>query len=83
MKRGDSPPHPDEPAGKSAEAQNKAASPNDDARCRLPPPERVLSETEFVSPKGRRYRIVHSSEADEYDPPTVEEGADSDQADSE
>jgi hypothetical protein len=35
----------------------------------LPDPESVVSERVFISPKGRRYRILRTSEQDPYDPP--------------
>jgi hypothetical protein len=35
----------------------------------LPDPESVVSEREFISPKGRRYRILRTTDKDPYDPP--------------
>jgi hypothetical protein len=35
----------------------------------LPNPESVVSEQVFISPKGRRYRILRTTEKDPYDPP--------------
>ncbi len=35
----------------------------------LPDPKSVVSERIFVSPKGRRYRILRTTEKDPYDPP--------------
>jgi hypothetical protein len=35
----------------------------------LPDPASVVSERVFVSPKGRRYRILRTTEKDPYDPP--------------
>jgi hypothetical protein len=32
-----------------------------------PAPESIVGETEFVSPKGFRYRIIHTSEVDASD----------------
>jgi hypothetical protein len=33
----------------------------------LPDPRSVVSETTFVSPKGKRYRILKTTERDPYD----------------
>ena len=52
---------PDRPAEKPA--ANTVDRPG------LPDPETVISVTEFTSPKGRRYRILRTTEKDEYDPP--------------
>jgi hypothetical protein len=39
-------------------------------RRRKPPdPETVVSESKFVSPKGRVYRILRTNQTDPYDPP--------------
>jgi hypothetical protein len=35
----------------------------------LPDPASVVSERDFVSPKGARYRIIRTTETDPYDPP--------------
>ena len=35
----------------------------------LPDPKSVVSERTFISPKGRRYRILRTTEKDPYDPP--------------
>ena len=35
----------------------------------LPDPESVVSERVFISPKGRRYRILRTTDKDPYDPP--------------
>jgi len=35
----------------------------------LPDPSSVVAETVFVSPKGRRYRILRTDEKDAYDRP--------------
>ncbi len=37
-----------------------------------PDPDTVIAERTFVSPKGRRYRILTTTESDPYDPPYVE-----------
>lgn len=34
----------------------------------LPDPKTVVSERTFVSPKGRRFRIIRTTEKDPYDP---------------
>ena len=34
----------------------------------LPDPETVVSERIFISPKGRRYRILRTIDRDPYDP---------------
>ena len=40
-------------------------------RKRKPPPapESVISQSTFVSPKGRVYRILRTNQTDPYDPP--------------
>jgi hypothetical protein len=35
----------------------------------LPDKDTVISEREFTSPKGKRYRIIKTTERDPYDPP--------------
>ena len=35
----------------------------------LPSPDSVVSEVIFISPKGRRYRILRTNQTDPYDPP--------------
>jgi hypothetical protein len=35
----------------------------------LPDERTVISEQMFVSPKGKRYRIIRTTEKDPYDPP--------------
>jgi len=35
----------------------------------LPDKATVVSEREFTSPKGKRYRIIRTTERDPYDPP--------------
>jgi hypothetical protein len=35
----------------------------------LPDKETVVSERTFTSPKGKRYRIIRTTEKDPYDPP--------------
>ena len=35
----------------------------------LPAPESVVSETDFTSPTGRKYRIIHTTETDPKDKP--------------
>jgi hypothetical protein len=35
----------------------------------LPAPESIVSETEFTSPKGAKYRIIKTTETDPYDKP--------------
>jgi hypothetical protein len=39
------------------------------ARPGLPAPSSIVSVKTFTSPKGRRYRIIETDEADGYDPP--------------
>jgi hypothetical protein len=38
----------------------------------LPDPATVVSERTFTSPKGKRYRIIKTTEKDPYDPPDDE-----------
>jgi len=35
----------------------------------LPDKETIVSERTFISPKGKRYRIIRTTEKDPYDPP--------------
>jgi hypothetical protein len=35
----------------------------------LPDKETIVSERTFTSPKGKRYRIIRTTEKDPYDPP--------------
>ena len=35
----------------------------------LPNPESVIAEKTFISPKGKRYRVLTTTETDPYDPP--------------
>lgn len=43
--------------------------PESSARTGMPAPDSIISETTFTSPKGRVYRILRTSEMDEYDEP--------------
>jgi hypothetical protein len=57
-------PEPDEPSGPpedSTEAEKE--------RPGLPRKESRVSEKPFVSPKGKRYRIIKTDEKDAYDEP--------------
>lgn len=36
---------------------------------RLPNKDAIISERTFTSPKGKRYRIIRTTEKDPYDPP--------------
>lgn len=38
-------------------------------RAGLPDPDSVVSEEEFTSPMGGRYRVLHTTETDAYDEP--------------
>ncbi len=49
-------------------AAKKAAKPTRPRNPGLPDPETVVSERLFVSPKGRRFRIITTTEKDPYDP---------------
>jgi hypothetical protein len=40
----------------------------------LPAPESIVSETEFTSPSGRSYRIIHTTEVDPGDEPKRAKG---------
>jgi hypothetical protein len=53
---------PDETSG---DAPPPGAAPNPG----LPDPKSVVSERVFISPKGRRYRILRTTDKDPYDPP--------------
>jgi hypothetical protein len=54
------------PKRKPAPAQPPAKS-----RPGLPNPDSVVSEDTLTSPKGNRYRIITTTQADPYDPPLV------------
>jgi hypothetical protein len=40
----------------------------------LPDTATVIAEREFTSPKGKRYRIIRTTQRDPYDPPDDERG---------
>jgi hypothetical protein len=46
----------------------------------LPDPKTVVSERLFVSPKGRRFRIITTTEKDPYDPDHSDTDKDTDKA---
>ena len=48
---------------------SKAPPPGEAPNPGLPDPESVISERVFISPKGRRYRILRTTDKDPYDPP--------------
>lgn len=52
----------------SQERRKSSGAPNPG----LPDKETVISERTFVSPKGKRYRIIRTTEKDPYDPPDDE-----------
>ena len=54
---------------KGSRKSGEKTSPSERARPGLPDPSSVVAETAFVSPKGRRYRILRTDEKDAYDPP--------------
>jgi hypothetical protein len=54
------PPSPGTPAGRSARAKPRPG---------LPDKSSIVSVKTLVSPKGNRYRIIETDEADAYDPP--------------
>jgi hypothetical protein len=56
--------------GESPSPENRpAASSNALRSLGLPAPESVVGETQFTSPKGFKYRIIHTSEVDLSDEP--------------
>jgi hypothetical protein len=59
---GDGPERKPQRPGKPAETPNPG----------LPDKDTVISERTFTSPKGRRYRILRTTEKDPYDPPDDE-----------
>jgi hypothetical protein len=62
--------------GPRDDAEIAAGGPAASARAGLPDPDSVMSEDELVSPKGHRYRVLHTTERDDYDepdPPLTEE----------
>ena len=61
------PPGKEDRKGSGKSGEN--ASPSEETRPGLPDPSSVVAETVFVSPKGRRYRILRTDEKDAYDPP--------------
>ena len=54
---------------KGSRKSGENASLSKETRPGLPDPSSVVAETVFVSPKGRRYRILRTDEKDAYDPP--------------
>jgi hypothetical protein len=48
------------PAGESTSSGRPESSPG----AGLPAPESIISEHEFTSPKGRKYRIIRTTETD-------------------
>ena len=61
------PPGKEDRRGSRKSGEN--ASLSEETRPGLPDPSSVVAETVFVSPKGRRYRILRTDEKDAYDPP--------------
>ena len=59
---------PDQPAGIDSGEQSASSA------GRVSPPESVISETEFTSPRGAKYRIIKTKETDPYDKPTRPKG---------
>jgi hypothetical protein len=53
------------PGETSGETPPPGAAPNPG----LPDPKSVVSERVFISPKGRRFRILRTTDKDPYDPP--------------
>lgn len=58
----------DEPKGPSRRADRKQGT-RATSNPGLPDPASVVSEKMFLSPAGRRYRILRTNERDAYDPP--------------
>jgi hypothetical protein len=56
------------PDNKDGDDKNKDESPRQ-PNPGLPDPATVISERTFTSPKGKRYRIIRTTEKDPYDPP--------------
>ena len=50
-------------SGNSADLRRSSQIPG------LPDPKSVVSERVLISPKGRRFRILRTTEKDPYDPP--------------
>jgi hypothetical protein len=62
-------PVPDQAAGPGS-----GGEPQPPPQSGLPAPESIVSEAEFVSPKGAKYRIIKTSETDPYDKPEKPKG---------
>jgi hypothetical protein len=58
----------DKPEGK----EPKRPKPSPARNPGLPDKATIVSERTFTSPKGRRYRIIRTTEKDPYDPPDDE-----------
>jgi hypothetical protein len=61
---------------KRKDARQSRNDPHQGARLRnlgLPDKETIVSERTFTSPKGKRYRIIRTTEKDPYDPPDDED----------
>jgi hypothetical protein len=50
-----------------AEALEEESEVAPEGRSGLPRPESIISETEFTSPSGSKYRIIHTTEVDPSD----------------
>ncbi len=62
-------------AAKQRAPQPKAAAKSTARRRRgLPAPESVEAVIPFTSPKGQKFRILRTNEADSYDPPSAPPG---------
>jgi hypothetical protein len=57
-----------------ATSHEAGQAPGSPARPGLPAPESIVSETEFTSPKGAKYRIIKTTETDPYDKPKRPKG---------
>jgi hypothetical protein len=58
----------DKPGGKGQKRPTPSKAPNPG----LPDKGTVISERTLTSPKGKRYRIIRTTERDPYDPPDDE-----------
>jgi hypothetical protein len=53
--------------------RRKKPKPSSEPNPGLPDEATVISEREFTSPKGKRYRIIKTTQRDPYDPPDDDE----------
>jgi hypothetical protein len=63
------------PVSDHAAGPGSGGQPEPSSRPGPSPPESIVSETEFTSPKGAKYRIIKTRETDPYDKPEKPKGS--------